>query len=75
MSWAGRRRFIYLATVILFFVIVIGTPVVYLIISIKPTCFDGKQNQGETAPDKSGPCLVLDERYITPYAVMWARSF
>ena len=75
MSWASRRRVIYLTGVILFFTIVIGGPITYKILSIKPTCFDGKQNGGETAPDKGGPCLILDERYITPYAVMWARAF
>ncbi|HEY4527244.1 MAG TPA: hypothetical protein VJK53_05390 [Candidatus Paceibacterota bacterium] len=75
MSWASRRRSKYLTGVILFLAIVIGGPVSYYILSIEKTCFDGKQNQGETAPDKSGPCAILDERYITPYAVMWARSF
>lgn len=75
MSWASRRRFIYLSGVILFFIIIIGGPITYKILSIKPTCFDGRQNQGETAPDKGGPCLIVDERFITPYAVMWARSF
>src|SRR3989344_2514809 len=75
MSWASRRRTKYLTAVILFFIVVVGGPIAYTILSIEPTCFDGKQNQGETVPDKSGPCSILDERYITPYAVMWARSF
>lgn len=39
------------------------------------TCFDGKQNQGETAPDRSGPCVLLDERTLVPHAIQWARSF
>src|SRR5688500_12187120 len=75
MSWAGRRRIIYLTGTILFFVVVIGGPITYKILSVKPTCFDGKQNGGETAPDKGGSCLVLVEGRITPYGVMWARSF
>ena len=75
MSWAGRRRLIYLSIVIVFFAFIIGAPVAHYILSIEATCSDGKQNQSETAPDKGGPCQILDERYITPYAVMWARSF
>lgn len=39
------------------------------------TCFDGKQNQGETAPDRSGPCALLDERTLIPHAIQWARAF
>lgn len=39
------------------------------------TCFDGQQNQGETAPDRSGPCVLLDERALIPHAVQWVRSF
>ncbi len=40
-----------------------------------PSCSDGKRNQGETAPDKGGPCTVLDERSLAPASVLWARSF
>ncbi|RJQ35853.1 hypothetical protein C4568_00035 [Candidatus Parcubacteria bacterium] len=65
----------YLAGVILFFTAVIGGPIAYKIISIPETCFDGKQNQDETAIDKGGPCVLLDERHLAPHAVQWARSF
>ena len=75
MSWASRRRLIYLTGVILFLAIVIGGPIAYKILSIKETCFDGKQNQTESAVDKGGPCVLLDERTLAPYGVMWARSF
>lgn len=75
MSWASRRRTTYLAAVSLFFIIMIGGPLFNHFLSIEPTCFDGTRNGGETAPDKGGPCLILDERALTPYAVKWARSF
>ncbi len=75
MSWASRRRTAYLTGIILFFVIVIGGPLAYWYFSIPPTCNDGIQNQGETAPDKGGPCFVLDERALQPHATLWARSF
>jgi hypothetical protein len=75
MSWAARRRFLYTAGIALFFLIAIGGPIAYKIATIPPTCHDGIQNQGETAVDRGGPCLLLDDRYLQPHAVLWARSF
>ena len=39
------------------------------------TCFDGTQNQTETAIDRGGPCTLLDERSLTPHAVLFSRAF
>jgi len=75
MSWASRRRTTYLSGVILFFVVVIGVPIAYWYFSIPATCFDGIQNEGETSVDRGGPCLLLDEHALQPYAILWARSF
>lgn len=75
MSWASQRRFAYLSGISLFFLIVIGGPIAYKVLSIPETCFDGKQNQTETAIDKGGPCVLLDERYLQPQSVLWSRSF
>lgn len=75
MSWASRRRATYTFGVTLFFLVVIGGPVAYHFLTIPPTCNDGKQNQGETAIDKGGPCLILDERALAPTANLWSRSF
>jgi hypothetical protein len=61
--------------IIAFFLIAIGGPIIYKIVTIPLTCHDGKQNQGETSIDRGGPCLLLDERYLQPHAVLWARSF
>lgn len=41
----------------------------------KPTCFDGRKDQGETAIDKGGPCVNLDGRTLQKYTVLWAHSF
>ena len=65
----------YISGIILFFLIVVGGPIAYKIATIPPTCHDGKQDQGETAVDRGGPCLLLDDRYLQPHAVLWARSF
>ncbi len=75
MSWASRRRTIYLFGVIAFFAVVIGGPLAYKYFSIPPTCTDGVQNQDETAVDKGGQCFILDERSLQPHALLWARSF
>ena len=74
MSWASRRRFIYGFGVTLFLAIVIGIPTAIWLYE-PPTCFDGKQNHGETAADKGGPCRLLDERALSPHAVLWSRAF
>jgi hypothetical protein len=75
MSWAARRRLLYLFGTLIFFVIIIGGPIAYYVTTRPATCFDSIQNQGETAPDKGGPCAVLDENYLNPATVSWERSF
>lgn len=75
MSWATRRRILYLTGVIIFFAIVIGGPVAYYFLTIPPTCHDGVQNQGETAIDEGGPCLLLNPADLQPEGVLWARTF
>ncbi|MDO8552866.1 MAG: hypothetical protein Q7S01_05100 [bacterium] len=74
MSWASRRRGIYLLGIISFLIIVIGIPVIKYSYS-PPTCTDGNRNQGETAPDKGGPCPILDEQALSPASILWSRSF
>ncbi|HTR18425.1 MAG TPA: hypothetical protein VMH91_00365 [Candidatus Paceibacterota bacterium] len=74
MSWASRRRLLYLTGVILFLIIIIGGPIAYHFLTIQPTCHDGVQNQGETAPDRGGPCLLLNAAQLQPAGVLWARA-
>ena len=59
----------------LFFITIIGLPVLYKLVTIAPTCHDGIQNQNETMVDRGGPCLLLDPSTLQPYAILWARSF
>ena len=75
MSWAVRRRFLYISGIFLFFLIIIGGPVAYKILRIPETCIDGIQNQGETTVDHGGPCILLDSRTLLPSATLWVRSF
>lgn len=74
MSWASRRRFIYITSIIAFFAVIIAIPTAIWLYE-PATCFDGIQNQGETAIDRGGPCQLLDSRQLIPHAVLWARSF
>lgn len=74
MSWASRRRAVYIIGIILFLAFVFGPPI-FRRFNQPPTCNDGIQNQGETAPDKGGPCPILDERTLAPSSILWARSF
>ncbi len=75
MSWASRRRSAYAFGVFLFFAILIGVPTAYWYFSIPETCTDGIQNQGETSPDRGGPCPLLDSNALSPASILWARAF
>lgn len=75
MSWASKRRILYLTGVFIFFAIVIGGPLAYHFLTIPPTCHDGIQNQGETAVDEGGPCLMLNPADLQPEGVLWTRVF
>ncbi|OGG59594.1 hypothetical protein A2765_03245 [Candidatus Kaiserbacteria bacterium RIFCSPHIGHO2_01_FULL_56_24] len=73
MSWASRRRFLY----IFGFLLVVGsvTIIPLWIHFYKPgDCSDGKQNNAETAVDKGGDCRLLDERSLLPVTVVWTRT-
>lgn len=74
MSWASRRRTLYLTVIGAVVALFVGVPIAYFLYQ-EPTCTDGAQNQGETAPDKGGPCDILDERAISPEALLFARAF
>lgn len=75
MSWSSRRRAAYTVGFILFFVVVIGIPTLIWYFSIPTSCFDGIQNQDETAIDKGGSCPLIDERTLSPHAILWTRAF
>lgn len=75
MSWASRRKAVYTLTTFLFFALLIGVPLFFWYVSLPETCTDGIQNGNETAIDKGGPCPILDERLLSPHAILWAREF
>lgn len=75
MSWASRRRTTYTIGTILFFTLLFGVPAAYWYLSIPETCSDGIQNGNESAIDKGGSCPLLDERLLSPHAILWTREF
>jgi len=62
MTWATRRRIIYITGVVIFFGIVVGGPLAYHFLTIPPTCHDG-------------PCLMLNALDLQPEGVLWTRAF
>ncbi len=73
-TWAQRRQLYYALGVLAFFA-AIFVPIIFVSLHEAPTCFDGVQNQDETDIDRGGPCMLLDERTLRPYSVLWARAF
>ncbi len=75
MSWASQRRTSYAVGVTVFFLVIIGGPIAHWYFTIPVSCFDGIQNQGETAVDMGGPCELLDPHALSSEAILWTRAF
>lgn len=74
MSWASRRRSIYIAIVVAIALIII-VPILFSVFNKKPTCTDGKQNGNERGIDCGGSCPELCISQISDPVVIWSRSF
>lgn len=74
MSWASKRKLIYLGSVALIFLI-LGIWIFVAYFYKAPTCFDGKQNQTELGVDCGGPCNLLCSAQYVPLTVKWSRFF
>ncbi len=74
MSWASRRRTIYLGIfLIILLFLMIGF--YYFFIYKTPTCIDGKQNQNEQGVDCGGVCPVVCTFQTVDPIVLWSRTF
>ena len=72
MSWAQKRRLIYiLGFTTIFLSIVI--PLIFYFFYQEPTCSDNKQNQNELGVDCGGPCELLCSFQYIPLNVLWSR--
>ena len=74
MSWAGRRRAIYLSSAVAILLVLFGVPL-YFILDKPPTCFDGNKNGDERGVDCGGGCLLLCPFEMAEPFVLWSRSF
>lgn len=73
MTWAGKRKFLYLSIIFIVF-LAVSVPIIYSIYP-KPSCFDGKQNQNEKGVDCDGSCQKVCLELTNPLQVLWARPF
>jgi hypothetical protein len=73
-SWRQRRKFTYLASVLIVLAIVIIVPS-YFHFYKAPTCFDKTQNQGEEGIDCGGPCSTVCSFSAIDPIIRWARAF
>jgi len=74
MTWALKRQIFYILILIVF-IGIFGSLIAYPHFNKAPTCFDGKQNGGETGPDCGGLCLRACIFQADTVSVLWARSF
>jgi hypothetical protein len=78
MSWRLRRQIIYLGSI---FALLFLVFFFFYKASQKPSCFDGKQNQGEEGVDCGGPCpldcevknLLLPKTNVLP-PIIYSRT-
>lgn len=74
MSWAWKRRLMYLT--VLFLLIGIPTGIYLTRALYRPaTCFDGRQNQNELGVDCGGECTLLCYAESLDPIVRWSRIF
>jgi hypothetical protein len=72
MSWAQKRRLIYIAIIVLAVLLFVVLPTAIKLYKA-PTCFDGKQNQTEQGVDCGGSCTLLCRSQYVPLTVLWSR--
>lgn len=58
MSWRLKKKIFYGLILLTIFIFLISGLI--FLLKPKPTCFDNKQNQGETGIDCGGPCLPCE---------------
>lgn len=74
MTWALRHQLFYLGIVVLFLALM-ASLIIYPRLNREPTCFDGRQNGAETGVDCGGGCALACLAEVENVKVLWARSF
>jgi hypothetical protein len=73
-SWSVRKKIFYGGGLIILAAAILIFPVLFLIRE-KPSCADGKRNQGESGVDCGGPCPKICEAALLKPIIDWSRSF
>ncbi len=68
------KQILYGAGYLIFFGLIILS-VYYIWFKPAPTCFDDKQNQGETGIDCGGPCRPCEIKTLSPIQTSWVKYF
>lgn len=74
MNWAQRRKFLYIATVLLLLG-GFGFLLFRHFTNVVPTCFDNKKNGTETGVDCGGACQLYCVNDLSNPRVRWVRTF
>lgn len=74
LSWSAKRQLTIIGIGALVVLVIIVLPSFFIFYKA-PTCFDGKQNQGEGAVDCGGPCQLLCKSETLDPIVRWQRVF
>ncbi len=74
MSWASRRQSQYILGLLVFLGL-IALIIAWPYITKKPTCFDGKQNGGESGVDCGGACQRICSAEVAEPIILWKRAF
>lgn len=73
-SWSSKRKLIYVGSIFTVLFLFIFVPFIFRSYK-KPTCFDGKKNQGELGVDCGGRCVARCDLQIIKPKVLWIKSF
>ena len=74
MSWAGRRKGLYIGTASAIFILFVGS-LGYIIFSKQPTCSDQIRNGEEVGVDCGGACSRMCTEDVSAPVVLWNRFF
>ena len=72
-SWASKRRFLYIAGIIGFFILALSYPIFSFFYN-PPSCIDGIQNQNETGIDCGGSCEAVCKSETVAPVILWSQE-
>jgi hypothetical protein len=75
LSWRSKKQLTYLSIVLGVILIFVYRSFIAPVLSVAPTCFDGKQNGNEQGLDCGGPCQKVCPFQSNALLLRWARVF